>query len=358
MNHPPRASAWVIRAFRAEDEPGITDLFRIVFGRLVPHAYWEWKLRTLPAASEYEWVAECDGRIVGHYAVTPIRFKLRDRQVLIPHGSDAMTHPQYRRQGILTALGRRANEVWARAGSPFQIGFQFGGWGSVRELLGWRPVVRLSWMKRWISPFSGLARQCHLPGAKIWREADSLIQGFLERTERKARGHSGKGQTRVEQVRQADGRFDRLWSDLGAEYDILAIRDRAWVQWRCLDTPGTDQRLFLAMRGSDPRGYLALRIARTTTAVRATILDCLVDRHDTVTAHALLNHAIHVAVESGARSIAALVDPESFLADQLRTAGFHPARHGYDLSIISYSDLMPSLMGAGWFLTGAEGDVL
>jgi LmbE family N-acetylglucosaminyl deacetylase len=39
-----------------------------------------------------------------------------------------MTHPEFRRHGILTALGERANDVCASAGAPFQIGFHYGGW--------------------------------------------------------------------------------------------------------------------------------------------------------------------------------------------------------------------------------------
>jgi GNAT superfamily N-acetyltransferase len=358
VNHPSGKASWVIRGFEQGDEPGVTNLFQIVFGRPVPQGYWEWKLHSLPTKDENEWVAESDGRIVGHYAVTPIRFKLRDRQVLIPHGCDAMTHPEYRRQGILTALGQRANEVWARAGSPFQIGFHYGGWGSVRELLGWQPVARLVWIKRWIRPFTCLARQFHLPGARIWRGADSVFHRFLDRKERRVHGNTGTSGMHLEHVLQADGRFDRLWNNLSPDYDILAIRDRPWVQWRCLDRPGAEQHLFLAMRANEPLGYIALRITQTDAAVRATIIDCLVALRDTVTANALLHHAVAVAAESGARSIAALVAPESRMADRFRAAGFHASRHGYDFSLISYSSSMPASTTADWFLTGAEGDVL
>ena len=56
--------------------------------------------------------------------------------------------------------------------------------------------------------------------------------------------------------------------------------------------------------------------------------------------------------------IAALVATESRLADRLRMAGFHTGRHGYDFSLISYSSSMPSSTAAGWYLTGAEGDVI
>ena len=351
-------STWVIRASEPDDAPSIAELFRIVYGRPTPQGHWDWKLHSLPAVNEHEWVAESDGKIVGHYAVIPIRFKLRDQQALIPHGCDAMTHPEYRRRGILTALGRHANEVWARAGSPFQIGFHYGGWGSLRESLGWQPIVRLVWTKRWLRPFAGLARQFHLPGAAIWRVPDSVFRRYAEQKAGGVHRYSGSSGVHVERVLKADERLNRLWKGISPEFDFLAIRDRPFVQWRCLDRPGVDQRLFLAERANKPLGYIALQIARTDAAVRATVLDCFVAPGDMLTARALLNHAVAAAAESGARSIAALAAPESRLADQLKTAGFHACRHGYDFSLIPYSSSIPASTAAGWFLTGAEGDVI
>jgi GNAT superfamily N-acetyltransferase len=358
MSHLSDRPTWVIRASEKEDAPGISDLFQIVYERPALQGYWDWKLHSLPTITEHEWVAESDGRIVGHYAVIPTRFKLRDRQVLIPHGCDAMTHPEYRRQGILTALGRHANEVWARAGSPFQIGFHYGGWGSLRGSLGWQPVVRLVWMKRWLRPFAGLARQFQLPGAAIWRGMDSVFQRYIEQKEGMIPGNSDSSGIRVLRVLKADERFDRLWNGISPEYDVLAVRDRPWVQWRCLNMPGADQCLFLAERANEPRGYIALRITQTDAAVRATILDYFAAPGDRLTARVLLQHAVTAAAEAGARSIAALVAPESRLADQLRTAGFHAGRHGYDFSLIPYSSSAPSSIATGWLLTGAEGDVI
>jgi GNAT superfamily N-acetyltransferase len=358
MSHLSGRATWVVRASEQDDTPGISDLFQIVYGRPVPQGHWDWKLHSLPTTTEHEWVAESDGRIVGHYAVIPTRFKLRDRQALIPHGCDAMTHPEYRRQGILTALGQRANEIWARAGSPFQIGFHYGGWGSLRASLGWQPVVRLVWTKRWLRPFAGLARQFQLQGTAIWRSLDSVFQRYTEQKEGMIRGNSDSSGIRVLRVLEADERFDRLWKGTSPEYDILAIRDRLFVQLRCLDRPGADQRLFLAERANEPLGYIALRITQTEAAVRATILDCFVAPGDRLTAHALLHHAVDAAAESGARSISALVAPESRLSEQLTTAGFHAGRHGYDFSLIPYSSSIPSSTAAGWFLTGAEGDVI
>ncbi len=221
MNSHRPARPWIIRPCRPEDRAGVNTLFESVFGRAVPEGYWDWKLRPFPVDVDTEWVADAGGEIVGHYAATPIRFKLGDRIAIVPHGSDAMTRADYRRQGILTALGRRVNEVWDLAGSPFQIGYPLVEWGSVRESLGWRPVVHLAWLKHWIRPATFLRMRLGWSSVRIGASG----------------GEAGTtGEVRVETVLRADCRFDRLWEKLWIIVRTSSVSVRCYM--RCLQEGG------------------------------------------------------------------------------------------------------------------------
>jgi predicted N-acetyltransferase YhbS len=349
--------AWTVRAAHSDDDNGTSRLFQQVFGRSVPEGFWDWKYRKFPVETENEWVAESSGRIVGHYAVSPVRFKILDRESLVPHGCDAMTHPDYRRQGILSALGRRANEKWRQAGAPFQIGFHYGGWGSVREALGWQPVARLLWMKRRVAPFTAIAHRYRLPCQPIWSASDRLLRRYMALRERSSERFQ-TSEIQIEQVEVADERFDRLWTDFSPSYGVLAVRDRAWVQWRYLDMPGTDHRVMLARRGDQPLGYLVMRVTGTSVGRRAAIVDCFVGPNDKPTVDALLQGALSEVWKLGAPNLAALVAPASALYEALSRAAFRPARHGYDFSAIPYTANIPNPEKHSWLLTGAEGDVL
>ena len=44
-----------------------------------------------------------------------------------------MTDPEYRRQGILTAIARLAYDTWRKAGIPFVLGLPNEQWGSLEQ---------------------------------------------------------------------------------------------------------------------------------------------------------------------------------------------------------------------------------
>ena len=350
--------SWQVRPSRPEDEPDITRLFANVFGRSLPDGYWKWKLRSLPVREENEWVAESDGEVVGHYAVTPIRYRICDQDLIVPHGCDAMTHPDFRRRGILYALGKRANEVWGRAGAPFQIGFHYGGWGSVRENLGWRIQTRLVWWKKRFRPLTSLAGKLGIPGKAAWMRADDAIARLSGRKPAIPAISPGAGEIRLDRVECADDRFDRLWRKLAPFHGVLAVRDRAWVQWRYLDMPGAQHRVVIAARREEPCGFAAMRWVTRGTVSQAVIADLFVDPKDGAAGQVLLADALAAAATIGAGSLAALASPDSAAVRRLAAAGFRPGRHGYDFSIVPYPAMVDVWTGADWFLTGAEGDVL
>jgi hypothetical protein len=358
VNSTSRPQPWIVRPYHAGDEDGITLLFRHAFGRTLPEGYWGWKLRHWATEVENEWVADMCGRIIGHYAVTPLRCKFGDREVIVPHGCDAVTHREYRCRGIFTALGRRANEVWAQAGSPFQIGFHYGGWGSVRESLGWKPLARLVWMKYWIRPLASLAQQLRLPDLSAWGWADPFFSRLLSHSRIKPGNRLDTSDIQLEQTLCADERFDRLWKRLSAGQKTLIIRDRAWVQWRCLDMPGAEHHVILAMGKNEPLGYIAFRVTQGGNAIRAAIVDYFFAPGDVKTAAALLGRAISEVSVLGARNLAVLAMPDSPQFRFLLRAGFRQGRHGYDFSIIPYQAVSAERTAAGWFITGSEGDVI
>src|SRR4051812_15991409 len=64
-------SAWQCRPYRAGDERGIIDLYREIFKVELTVNYWRWAFEHSPDGPAAIALIEKEGRIVGHYAVTP-----------------------------------------------------------------------------------------------------------------------------------------------------------------------------------------------------------------------------------------------------------------------------------------------
>lgn len=340
---------WQVRAYQPGDADGIAALFEAVYHKPMSRAQSQWKLRTLPTPTENEWVAEADGRIVGHYAVTPLRFMVNEREVMVPHTCDVMTHPAFRRSGIFGALSRRANECWQTTAAPFKIGFpQWEILGSVLAEVGWQRVVRVIWLKCVLQPIGFLARKL---GLKI---ADTRAAT----TVRVAAARTRHGSVEVAPSAEASGEFDQLWRAVARSHTISVVRDRAWVQWRHFDAPEVAQRVLVARRDGAPCGYVAYRIQYDTQKAWAVMVDCFSAPQDHETVRALVQRVKNELVAQGVESIVALVPHGSPLHGALRRAGFWSTRRGYDFSIVPYTQPSVGMNPRDWFLTGAESDVV
>src|SRR5580704_7468561 len=113
---------WDFRPAHDEDIDGLVALHARTFSRAISREHWTWKLRwpTCPVANV--WIAEADGRIVFQYAGIPVRFwhGASERWAMID--VDTMTHPDYRRRGLLTQGGARVYEHWRSGGIAFTVG--------------------------------------------------------------------------------------------------------------------------------------------------------------------------------------------------------------------------------------------
>jgi predicted N-acetyltransferase YhbS len=68
-----RTHGWTLRAYQPGDESQIVSLFQTCFHHRITEAHWRWKLRGYEARFDNVWVAESDGRIIGHFAAIPVR---------------------------------------------------------------------------------------------------------------------------------------------------------------------------------------------------------------------------------------------------------------------------------------------
>jgi GNAT superfamily N-acetyltransferase len=251
--------AWHIRAYRDGDEEGILNLRQRVFGdldpvRLMPET-WRWQFRDNPAGEAVWALAEDQGRIVGQYAVIPTRFSVQGKETRFALSCDTMVDPDYRRQGLFTALARK---VYQRIESEGRIA---AVWGFPNEAslpgftrhLDWRLLTVFSLRVAPLRPLTMLRARLGLKKereqAPAGRQEDSVaslcadIPGL-----------------QIKPVTRFDEEYDELWNRRrGGLAPVIQIRDAAYLNWRYTGVPGFGYRPFAIRSSGRLLGYMVIR---------------------------------------------------------------------------------------------------
>jgi hypothetical protein len=352
--HHPFTGSWQVRPYRPGDEPGIAQLVQEVYGRTLDLKHYHWKLLSQPTPFPTVWLATAGERVIGHYACSPIRFKLGAREVSAGHASNAITAPDFRRQGVFTTVGHAAHAAWTAANVAFVDGIpqQFG---SAWEAIGWRQLFRLIWLRRPLRLDRLVARRYGLPVPSLaaLRAAGWLWNSGWDVVTRADEALS------VREVAAAGGEFDELWQSAGPAYEYALVRDRPWMAYRYFAAPGQGYRVLLAERHGRPTGYAVFRLAlERATGVLADLFSA---PDDGATQRALLGRVIVELQRMGADQVRVLLAEHSHLERLCYRAGFVRAPGSFTVCSVSLAEPLPLDRlrdPQRWFATGGDYDVV
>ena len=268
---------WTSRDAGPDDADGILALRRVCFGDLDPVKLrpdvWRWTYADNPAGAGFIRVAEHDGRLVGHYAAIPIRFRVeadQPSQRIFAMSCDTMTHPDYQKQGMFVTLARELYaDIAARHGVTTVFGFpndaSHGGfvgkldWFDVHVFpLRVKPIRSGPVLRRWV-------RSGALSGA-LGALADGAYRLITPRVHEPRR-------CRIEPIEGFDERFDALWERHAALAPVVEVRDRAFLQWRYLAVPVYGYRPFAVSVDGRLAGYFVLRVLELFDLPFAALVD-------------------------------------------------------------------------------------
>ena len=349
---------WHVRPWEKSDgvEP-IVQLYHAVYERNLSAAHYRWKLLDTPwsLSTPNIWLADTGRQLVGHYAATPLRFKLGDQNLTIGHTGDAMTHPDFRRQGVFTAVAQAAHDRWAAEGTPFMVGVPNDKWLSRRAPLGYHEQFSLNWFWRPLRPARLLSHRFRLPALlrRVAAGTDRLWNLLWE---------IPLGQGRAVHVSSVDrpGRdIDHLWQNLQEYYPALYVRDRAWLTYRYTDAPSVDYHILLARREEMPAGYLVYRLTCNNGRTSGWIADLFTAPADGEAQVALLRTGLAAMTTAGADTARILVSPALPLVNSLRRAGFRRASGAFDACLVALDQPLPDLSSPqAWFTMAGDYDII
>jgi len=339
-----------------DDEADALTLYEAVYGRPKSLLYHRWKFYGMPTALDVVplWYADANDRLVGQLGGTCIRFKLgRDVHPALQLG-EAFTHPDFRRQGVLTALNEASSAHWREAGFSFGYGIPNDKWGTRSQAFGYQKLLPLTWY------FCRMRPAARLRGRIPLGEAGLSLLDWPARRRWRQFMHAGHG-VDVEPVTSAGPEFDAIWERVGGQYEALLVRDRAWVQYRIFDAPGFGYTVLTARAGNEARGYIAYRMRPGAHPATADLVDCFTAPDDIGARAALLGAMLEDVYARGAAVVRAQLVPGGALAQSCLLAGFRPPHLGLDLTMVPQvmREAPPVLRDpARFFITGADQDLV
>jgi GNAT superfamily N-acetyltransferase len=359
---PPNASPGLsVRACTRAERAEQARLFNLCFKKSVDERALAWRYDQNPHGASLAFLTRtAEGQAVAGYSCSPrLALALGDPSSLAPVGQtgDVMTHPDWRKRGLFTALDRACMAAAKEAGWPVVFGlpnrrskhiFLELGWkeaGKLRPwtfLLGAGPSARAvraseGRLRRWLAPLH--ARRC----AKARERLAHSVEGWSLRALERFPDEVGPLALRV-----------------AKRFSWMVRRDPQYLAWRFLSAPSGLHRCF-SIHGRDGgfRGYVVVQPPRPGENV-GYLVDLLAEEEPAVAAG--ISGALAELEALGARAVRATAIDGSWWRGRLDEAGFLPPKPENHLSVIvhvhdpAHPLAQAALDASRWYLTDGDRD--
>ena len=349
---------WQVRDGDERDLENILSLRKVVFGETeedkVDPNFWRWQFMEGPDGKALIHIAEDGGRVIGHFADVPRRFSANGSMVLGTLSIDLMVHPDYRRRGIFSELGRLAIERVKKGNGLFMMaypirketiqGFKKIGWEVVTELpvivcpIRFQGIVHRYLPIPIISHFlGGVARLFYF--ILYWKKERGRVEGI-----------------EIEEVKEFDEQFDSFWAKALSLYPILGVRDRNYLTWRYLRHPTRTYIIFRAKKNGEMKGYIILRKVDLLGFKSAVIVDLIAIDNEALSA--LMQKGIDQSREEKVDLLGYMVPQGHSYYRILRKRGFLLSLKTFLLMLYPQSSQEVLLSPQRWYVNWGDTDVI
>ncbi|MBW1742941.1 MAG: GNAT family N-acetyltransferase [Deltaproteobacteria bacterium] len=310
---------WKVRPYRDGDEELLPDLYKSADDMPFDFRYWQWLFKANPAGSGYVWLAEDDGVLTGQYAIIPTRMHLQGKPIRCAQSVAAVTHPNYRRQGIFKTLARAVFEE-TRLGDV-NLGYAFPNDPSRRGHVKHVDFSILEKLTTWVRPlnFAGVLNT-RIKNQVISNAAGKPIQFFFNALY--PPHMRSDADIQIESTSRIPKEVDDLFETCTPRFQNLVVRDYEYLKWRYQDHPTHSYRMFLGYRGDILLGYCVCGSAVRKGIEIGLIMDLFLDPDDRDMARSLIGRAVEYMAEQNMMLAACILTSKSPFLKQLKSLGF------------------------------------
>lgn len=321
----PTKKSLTYRFYQTGDETRILTLFREAFNREMSPDFWHWRYVDNPYGRGIIRVALDGDKMVGHFAVIPMRVQFQGTVYPAIFPMTAMTHPEYGGQGLYTKLISEVYEYARTQGYALAYGFPNKNSYYPSLKFGYHDIITIRPLER------------KLPSGTPGRDGN------------------------ITAIDKFDSRFDRLWENVRGNYKIIICRTSEYLNWRFLRNPDAKYTIFAYTdEAGDILGYEALKIYREGNIIRGHIVDILTVPDDNI-ARALVRSAFDYFAEERVQDVSLWMSEDRFYSRILEEEGFirHPGTTHFAVMALDKNDksLLPVENPVNWHLTMGDSDV-
>jgi len=309
-------------------------------------------------------------QLAGILCLVPQRFCIAGAEHWAIIGSNFIVHPGYRGRKLSVRLS-----LTMRADNAMNINFtNQSGQGSARsvtrtlrgkaaaqpdtpdvEIFGTQPLIPL------FKPIDWREVAGYLSDNGALKSGAAFLGAGIDVVRKTIFPSPAPREVNIREVDSFDDRIDALWTRVGADYPVMAARDRRYLRWRFHARPDVSYRYLIALRGDDIVGYMVFRMAPRDGMRCGYIIDYVAENRSREVFSLLLAQAEASMRQDGAKAIICAVAPAPYRATLWRS-GYFPARlaatsylnaehHTIDPALAIFADLRQ------WFVTSGDGDL-
>lgn len=273
---------WTARPYREGDEERILDLWKAVYPdcgyvREEWLAWWRWLYRDNPAGAGVIALAEDEGKIIAHTAEIPMLMKIGDAEVLAAIGLDAMTHPDYRRQGTYAATVDLRRLESQRRGIQAEYAFRSKysyAYPGLSDKVGMFDAVTLPKVFRPLDWRATLGTQT---GSRLVLALGPAAGRLLTAAALRPAKAPLPEKTRLALTDRFDERFDQLWARVSGRYRTTVSRKKEYLNWRYVAVPDRRYTILTVGNADAICGYAVFSCADTEGTMTGLIAEVVAE---------------------------------------------------------------------------------
>jgi N-acetylglutamate synthase-like GNAT family acetyltransferase len=279
-----------VRRYRPGDEEQIVPLLKVVFQEPIydDMKYWKWMFKDNPTNMQNIWVAEEDGKIVGHWSFQPNMMKIDGKRQIGMQAMNLAVHPDYQGRGIFSALAKQAYSDIDQEQIPFLYTYaNKQSFPILTKRMGWFEIPTLPVLIKPLDFKNILIRKIH---SRYLARMLNYVGLQILKIFFRGKKFSTPAEINITRVTSFDDRFDAFWEDAGLERN-MTVRNKKYLTWRYIDKPDAKYVIYVAEKDGAILGYTVLGWKKYRQFKIGVIVDVLTLHHTKESVLALISKA-------------------------------------------------------------------